>query len=88
VIGADTDPADIVIDIADLVGHSATYLGIDKVMNPDFLRATLGTPFSASVAKNCPPAPSFSCYRNVSIIPIELTLPSQKVSQKAAGAVV
>jgi hypothetical protein len=51
VIGADTDPADIVIDIADLVGHSATYLGIDKVMNPDFLRATLGTPFSASVAK-------------------------------------
>jgi hypothetical protein len=47
VIGADADPADIVADVVDAIRHGAAQLGIDKVVNIDEFRRTLGAPFPA-----------------------------------------
>ena len=48
-IGADTDPSDIVGDVIDAVRHGTAQLGIDEVMNVDQFGLAFGTPFPAVV---------------------------------------
>jgi len=49
VIGADANPADIVVDVVDAVRYGAAQLGIDEVVHVDRLGPALATPFPAVV---------------------------------------
>ena len=49
VIGADADPALVVANVVDAIGHGAPQFGVDKIMHIDRFWRALGAPFATVV---------------------------------------